>query len=378
MANQNIPLALTFDDVLLKPGYSDFDRSEISLEANLTTNIRIANPVISSPMDTVTESRLAIALANQGGLGIIHRNLSVDDQATDVRLVKSENLPVGAAVGSSPGYEQRVKALVEAGVDVIVVDSAHGYTRNVMLAISHIKSKYKVDVIGGSVATKEGAEALIDVGADALRVGMGPGAICTTRVVSGMGVPQLSAIIDTVKVARIKNIPVIADGGISNSGDIVKALAAGASTVMMGRIFAATEESPGRVFDLNAEEVPNRFKSIINGAEQYKFKEYRGMGSIAAMKKGVSVSSEDEFHGKSYKSDDVLIAEGVEGMVPVSGTVKNVVDQITGGVYSGMFYTGARSIDELWKVAEFMQITQASLSESHPHDLYVTGSNLSN
>jgi len=247
-----------------------------------------------------------------------------------------------------------------------------------MLAISHIKSKYKVDVIGGSVATKEGAEALIDVGADALRVGMGPGAICTTRVVSGMGVPQLSAIIDTVKVARIKNIPVIADGGISNSGDIVKALAAGASTVMMGRIFAATEESPGRVFDLNAEEVPNRFKSIINGAEQYKFKEYRGMGSIAAMKKGVSVSSEDEFHGKSYKSDDVLIAEGVEGMVPVSGTVKNVVDQITGGVYSGMFYTGARSIDELWKVAEFMQITQASLSESHPHDLYVTGSNLSN
>jgi IMP dehydrogenase len=324
-------------------------------------------------MDTVTEAGLAIALAEQGGIGIIHRNLAVKDQAREVRAVKAKGLQVGAAVGSSAGFEQRVKALVGAGVDVIVVDSAHGHSLKVISTLSYIKDKYDVDVIAGNVATEEGAQALIDAGADALRIGMGPGAICTTRIVSGMGVPQLTALLDTCKVAQQRNIPVIADGGLMHSGDVVKALAAGASAVMFGRMFAACQEAPGKTHMLHADDVPHRFRSIVDDPnKEYCFKEYRGMGSVAAMKKGIEISSEDEFHGKNLKKNDTLIAEGVEGMVPCSGTVKDLVDQMIGGVMSGMYYVGAKTIPELWKTAEFMQITQASLSESHPHDLFIT------
>jgi IMP dehydrogenase len=363
--------ALTFDDVLLKPRYSGFLRSEIDLSVQLTPRVRLAAPLISAPMDTVTESKLAIALAQQGGIGIIHRNLSIEDQAAEVKKVKAKGLQVGAAIGSSAGFEARVKALVDAGVDVLVVDSAHGHSLKVISTLAHIKSNYDVDVIAGNVATEEGARALINAGADALRVGMGPGAICTTRIVSGMGVPQLTAIMDTAKAAQRHNVPVIADGGIINSGDIVKALAAGASCVMFGRMFAACKEAPGKVVMLKADDVPSRFRSIIDGAEEYCFKEYRGMGSLGAMKQGVKISSEDEFHGKNFTSD-VLIAEGVEGLVPCNSTVKDLVEQMVGGVTSGMYYVGARTIAELWETAEFMQITQASLSESHPHDLFVT------
>lgn len=368
---QNFPLALTFDDVLLQPRLSDFPRSDIDTSSQLTRNIRLKTPLVAAPMDTVTESRLAIALARAGGIGIIHRNLTIEDQAAEVATVKTEGLLVGAAVGSSPGYEERVQKLAEAGVDVIVVDSAHGHAKYVIDALKFIKQNYKIDTIAGNVATFDGAEALIQAGADGLRVGMGPGAICSTRIVSGMGVPQLTAVLETSRAAKPHGVPVIADGGISYSGDVVKALAAGASTVMLGRLFAATEESPGEVASLKPEQVPSRFQSILDGSKEYKFKAYRGMGSIGAMEKGLQISSEDEFHGKSYKND-VLIAEGVEGMVPCSGTVAEFVTQVMGGVHSGFYYVGARDIETLWNTAQFMRITAASLQESHPHDLFIT------
>lgn len=370
---QIISQALTYNDVLLRPGYSGFERSDINLKTKLTKNISLKLPFVSAPMDTVTEHQLAIAIGQLGGVGIIHRNLSISEQVAEVKLVKKAKQITIAAVGSSSGYEDRVRALVAANVDAILVDSAHGYSKKVIDAVTYIKSKYNVDVIAGSVATAEGAQALIDAGADALRVGMGPGAICSTRIVSGMGVPQLTAIFDIAPVAHKYNIPIIADGGIINSGDIVKALAAGASTVMMGRMFAATEESPGKVVNLEPEHVPGRFQNILDGSKFYKFKEYRGMGSIAAMQKGIQASSEDEFHGKNYQGD-ALIAEGVEGLVPCSGTVKDLIDKFAGGIYSGMYYIGAQTIPALWQTARFMQITQASLTESHPHDLFITES----
>lgn len=368
-----ISQALTFDDLLIRPGYSGFDRSDITLTTRISRNVELTCPIVSSPMDTVTEYRLAIALAELGGLGFIHRNLTIADQAAEIKKVKDAGHRVGAAVGSNAGYEARVEALVAAGVDIILIDSAHGYAKKVIDAVKFVKEKYSVDVIAGSVATAEGAEALIGAGVDGLRVGMGPGAICSTRIVSGMGVPQMTAIFDTVRIAKKHGIPIIADGGIKYSGDVVKALAAGASTVMFGRLFAATEESPGITHELTAEQVPSRFQSIVDEVQEktYAFKEYRGMGSIGAMERGKQISSEDEFHGKSF-TGDVLIAEGVEGLVPCSGTVKKLIDQVVGGVTSGMYYIGAKTLDELCEKAEFTQITQASLSESHPHDLFIT------
>lgn len=363
---------LTFDDVLLKPGYAGFSRSKIDLSTKLTRNIKLKAPLVSAPMDTVTESKLAIALGKFGGIGIIHRNLTIKDQAAEVAKVKQAGLAVGAAVGSSPGYDKRVKALVAAGVDVIVVDSAHGFSKFVIEATEFIKKHYKVDVIAGNVATTEGAKALIKAGADGLRVGMGPGAICTTRIVSGMGVPQLTAILESAKVANKTGIPVIADGGINYFGDITKALAAGASSVMMGRLFAATEESPGEVVEFTKDQVPSRFRSIIKGEGAYKFKAYRGMGSIGAMERGKQISSEDEFHGKSYDAKSVLVAEGVEGLVPSSGALEIVAATMVEGVRSGFYYVGAKTIPELWETAIMRRITTASLSESHPHDLFIT------
>lgn len=372
MVGKNI--GLTFDDVLLEPGYAGFFRSEISLKSQLTKKIELSAPLLSAPMDTVTESKLAIALAKCGGLGFIHRNLTIKDQAAEVEKVKTAGLLVGAAVGSRSGYEKRVAVLVKAGADVILIDSAHGYSKQVIDAVRNIKKTFpEMQLIAGNVATAAGAKALIEAGVDGLRVGMGPGAICSTRLISGMGVPQLTAIFDTVSEARKYQVPVIADGGIKYSGDITKALSAGASSVMLGRIFAASQESPGKEVVLTREEVPARFQSIINGARSYVFKQYRGMGSLAAMKKGMEVSSEDEFHGKSYTSD-TLIAEGVEGMVPCSGPLEKTVNQLLGGLQSGMYYVGAKSIDDLWNKATFSQITQASLTESHPHNLFVTNS----
>ncbi len=365
---------LTFDDVLLKPGPANFSRSDIDLGTNLTRRIRLRVPLVSAPMDTVTESRLAIALGRFGGIGIIHRNLTIQDQAAEVAKVKAAGQQVGAAVGSSPGYEERVGALVKAGADVIVVDSAHGFSRNVIEATRYVKKAHGVEVIAGNIATGEGAEALIEAGADGLRVGMGPGAICTTRIVSGMGVPQLTAILDSARVARAHGVPVIADGGINYFGDITKALAAGASTVMMGRLFAATDEAPGEVVEFGKDQVPARFRSIIKhaGPETYKFKSYRGMGSIGAMERGKKVSSEDEFHGKSYAAQSVQVAEGVEGLVPSSGDLATVAGTMVEGIRSGFFYVGAATIEKLWETAVLRRITSASLTESHPHDLFIT------
>lgn len=373
MENTQFPLGISFDDILILPGYADFSRSDIDLSTQLTKNIRLKIPLVSSPMDTVTENKLAIALAKVGGIGIIHRNLTVAQQSDQVRTVREEKLLVGAAIGASAGFEERVKALMHADVSVLLVDSAHGYAKPIIDTIRFVKKQYpKMEVIGGNVATKEGAQALIDAGADALRVGMGGGAICTTRIVSGMGVPQVTAIQETVKAAKKSKIPVIADGAIKYSGDIVKALASGASTVMMGSYFASTVESAGRIVKLKKNQVPHRFMSILNDdIDEYLFKTYRGMGSSGAMKQGAKVKSEDEYHGKSYK-DRVLVTEGVEALVPVKGTIKDVIDQAEGGIRSGMFYIGTRTIKQLWEKAQFIQITQASLTESHPHDILIT------
>lgn len=373
MPISNLEEYLTFDDVLLKPGYAYFRRSDIDLTTMLTKNIKLKIPLVSAPMDTVTESKLAIVLGKLGGIGIIHRNLTIEDQVMEVNKVKSENILVGAAIGANSGFENRAEMLVKAQVDVIVVDSAHGYAKSVVSTIEYIKNHFpKVQIIGGNVATYDGALALIRAGVDGLRVGMGPGAICTTRIISGMGVPQLTAIIECGRAAKDKGIPIIADGGIKYSGDMVKALAAGSSTVMMGSYFASALESPGKVVTLSAGHVPSRFKSILkDGVNEYHFKEYRGMGSIGAMKKGAQIKSEDEYHGKSYK-DRILVAEGVEGLVPIKGTAKDLVDQAIGGIKSGFYYTGAKTILELWKKARFLKITQASLTESHPHSVLIT------
>lgn len=366
-------MGLSFDDVLLVPGYSDFSRADIDLTTSLTKKITLKIPLVSSPMDTVTESELAIELAQAGGIGIIHRNLSVADQVAQVEAVLAKNLLVGAAIGSNKGFEQRLEKLAEVGVPVAVVDSAHGNAKSVIDTIIYIKKHFPaVEVIGGSIATRDGAKRLIEAGADSLRVGMGPGAICTTRIISGMGIPQLTAVMETAAVAKEAGVPVIADGGIKYSGDMIKALAAGASAVMMGSFFAGMLEAPGNTVHLKPAQVPDRFKSILQKKlEEYPFKEYRGMGSIGAMKEGARIKSEDEFHGKSYK-DRVLVAEGVESLVPVKGKLQDITDQALGGIRSGMYYVGMRTIPELIEKAEFIRITQASLSESHPHDILIT------
>jgi len=376
MPKNNLNQALTFDDVLLLPGYTDFTREKIDLSTNLTKKLKISLPLVSAPMDKVTESRLAIALARLGGLGIIHRNLIVKDQAGEVAKVKGQNLLVGAAISSQPGFEVRVEALIKAKTDCIVIDSAHGYSKFVIDCLKTIKKKYpRLQVIAGNVASFDGARALINAGADGLRVGMGPGSICSTRVISGVGVPQITALWETSRAARVKKIPIIADGGIQFSGDIVKALAAGASSVMMGSMFAQTEESPGKIIFLDKDHVPSRFKRISNSSQKkYPFKEYRGMGSIGAMQDGVKIKSEGEFHNKEYskKKNAHLIAEGIEGLVPVKGSLSELVEQLIGGVKSGFYYTGSRTIHELWQKARLIQITPASLAESHPHDILIT------
>ncbi len=370
-----LPLGLTFDDVLLLPAYSSFTRQDINLSTYFSRRIKIEIPLSSAPMDTVTEADLAITLARLGGIGIIHRNLPIENQVKEVLKVKSKKLLIGAAVGASENFDKRAEALGKINVDVIIVDSAHGFSKKVITAVSFIKKNFKkIDVVGGNIATVDGAKALIKAGADGLRVGMGPGAICTTRVISGMGVPQITALLEVAKVAKAAKVPIIADGGIKYSGDIVKALAAGASTVMMGNFFAQALESPGKKIVLKRDQVPHRFLSIFNKRQRkFFFKEYRAMGSESAMKKGAKIKSEDEFHGKNYK-DRVLVAEGVEGLVPIKGSVKELIDQTIGGIKSGFYYTGARNIRELWEKARFIQITQAALLESHPHSILITNS----
>ncbi len=360
----DVPLSFTFDDVLLVPAYSEVLPKDVSTKTELLPDISLAIPFLSAAMDSVTEARLAIELARLGGIGIIHKNLSPSEQAAEVRSVKeaeigsartptldrSQRLSVGAAIGPSRDRADRVEALTRAGVDVLIVDTAHGHSKGVIDAIRRTKKERpKVLLIAGNVATREATEALIDAGADAVKVGIGPGSICTTRVVAGVGVPQLSAIHECVEAARGR-VPIIADGGIKLSGDITKALAAGAGAVMIGSLFAGTTEAPGRTM-------------IVEGRS---YKVYRGMGSLGAMRSG----SKDRY-GQAESEDEKLVPEGIEGRVPNRGELAPIVHQLAGGLRSGMGYLGARNLEELRKHARFVRITPAGLRESHVHDVQI-------
>lgn len=474
-ASKIIGEGITFDDVLLVPARSDFVPNQADTRTQLTNNITINIPIVSAAMDTVTEAALAIALAQEGGIGIIHKNLSIDAQKREVSKVKrSEHgvildpvtlsprepvrraqelmveqnvsgipivegkklvgiltrrdlkflkdydvevstvmvkdklvtgpagttleqakeilqkhkveklllvngrgelaglitmrdidrvqqypiaardqrgrLRVGAAVGVHD-YE-RIEALIAADVDIIVVDTAHGHSQNVIETVKKIKTDYDIDVIAGNIATSEAVEDLIKVGVNAVKVGIGPGAICTTRIISGVGVPQVSAILNSARAAEKHGIPVIADGGIRQSGDITKAIAAGASSVMIGSLFAGLKESPGQLV-------------IYKGRQ---FKEYRGMGSLGAMVKG----SADRYGQSSATESSKLVPEGVEGRVPYRGMLGDFVYQLVGGLRAGMGYCGSRNIDDLRKNTRFVRVSPASISESHPHDIQIT------
>jgi IMP dehydrogenase len=475
---EGLPVGLTFDDVLLLPAESAILPRDVDVSTRLSARIPLNIPLVSAAMDTVTESRTAIAMAQEGGIGIIHRNLSASAQAAEVEKVKKfesgmisdpitvepeqkiseaqaimqqygisglpvtkrgklvgiltnrdlrfekktdrlvsevmtkENLitvrpgvdlddakellhqhriekllvvdgdfqlkglitvkdiekkiqypfackdergrlRVGAAVGVGPDWEERVESLVRAGADLITVDTAHGHSKNVMDVVRQIRRRYPdLDVAGGNVATEEGAQALIDAGVSAVKVGVGPGSICTTRVVSGVGVPQLTAIASCAKIAERRNIPIIADGGIKYSGDITKALAAGASSVMIGSLFAGTEESPG--------------ETILYQGRTYKV--YRGMGSLGAMKQG----SRDRYGQADVDDSMKLVPEGIEGQVPYKGSLSFNIHQLVGGLRSGMGYLGSADITALRARARFMQITSAGLKEGHVHDVFIT------
>ena len=475
-ANRFVGEGLTFDDVLLVPAESSVVPRDVKLETHLTKKIRLGIPIMSAAMDTVTESRMAIAIAREGGIGVIHKNMTIEQQAEQVDLVKrsengvitnpfflsaehtlrdadnlcakyrisgvpivdesgklvgiitnrdmkfetnpdrkirelmtSENLVVGregttleeaketlrqhkieklpivdknfhlkglitikdiekavaypnaakdsrgrllvaAAIGVTADVLDRAGALLDAGADALVLDSAHGHSRNIMEAVKNIKAKYPdAQLIAGNVATAAATEALIQAGADCVKVGIGPGSICTTRVVAGVGVPQITAVMESAEIANKYGIPIIADGGIKYSGDIVKALAAGGSVVMLGSMLAGCEEAPGDT-------------EVFQGRQ---FKVYRGMGSLAAMNQG----SKDRYFQQNNKK---LVPEGVEGRVPYKGLASETIYQLMGGLRAGMGYTGCHSVEELQEKAQFMQITAAGLRESHPHDIYIT------
>ena len=356
-ANEKVlMLGLTYDDVLLLPDASDVVPSEVDTKTQLTRNISLDIPLVSSAMDTVTESPMAIAMAKAGGIGIIHRNLSIDEQVTHVKLVKGAGLIVGAAVGVGDDGFARAQALIDAGVDVVVVDTAHGHHRAVLEAIEKIKNSYgEQEVIGGNVATRAGAQALINAGADAVKVGVGPGSICTTRVVAGVGVPQVTAIMEAAKACRKSDVPLIADGGLQYSGDIAKAIVSGADSVMLGSLLAGCDESPGELIEIQGK----------------KYKTYRGMGSLGAMQsRGEKKSySKDRYMQDDVLSEDKLVPEGIEGKVAYKGALATVAHQLVGGLRSGMGYAGAATIDELKRNGRLVQITFAGLQESHPHDV---------
>ena len=478
MNEKVVKLALTFDDVLVLPAYSEVLPSEVDVSTYLTREIKLNIPLVSAAMDTVTESQTAITMARMGGIGIIHKNMSIERQAIEVETVKksesgmivdpktvepdqkisdalkimekykisgvpvvkgkklvgiltnrdlrfetdfnkkveevmtkdnlitvpqgitmeeaikilhkhkiekllvvNENyeltglitikdiqkakkypnaakdslgrLRVGAAVGVGKDMPDRVAALVENDVDVIVIDTAHGNSKKVLEALKYIKSKFpEIQVIAGNIATEDGAENLIKAGADAVKVGIGPGSICTTRVVAGVGVPQITAVMDCYKVCKKYNIPLVADGGIKYSGDIVKAIVAGADTVMIGNLFAGTEESPG--------------ETILYQGRSYKI--YRGMGSLEAMKEG----SKDRYFQDNITDEMKFVPEGIEGRVPYKGPLADSVYQLVGGLKAGMGYAGCRTIEDLKTKAKFVQITNAGLRESHVHDVIIT------
>lgn len=357
--------ALTFDDVLLVPQYSEITPDMADVSTKLTNTFKMNVPFLSAAMDTVSEHKLVTALALAGGLGVIHKNMSIADQAKEVEMVKNYEfdneknkrvlidkkgrLCVGAAIGVTADMMDRVNALMDAGVDVFVLDSAHGDSKNIINAIKNLRLEYpSMELIAGNVATYEGALDLMKAGASAVKVGMGPGSICTTRIIAGIGVPQLQAVMDCARASKEMNVPIIADGGIKYSGDVVKALAAGANTVMLGGLFATCEEAPGDIYESNGK----------------KYRTYRGMGSIEAMAKG----STDRYFQTGHKK---FVAEGVQGIVEVKTTVEELVFQLIGGLKAGMGYCGSKDIPTLQEKGTFIKITNNALLESHPHDISI-------
>lgn len=357
--------ALTFDDVLLVPQYSEITPDMADVSTKLTNTFKMNVPFLSAAMDTVSEHKLVTALALAGGLGVIHKNMSIADQAKEVEMVKNYEfdneknkralidkkgrLCVGAAIGVTADMMDRVHALMDAGVDVFVLDSAHGDSKNIINAIKNLRLEYpSMELIAGNVATYEGALDLMKAGASAVKVGMGPGSICTTRIIAGIGVPQLQAVMDCARASKEMNVPIIADGGIKYSGDVVKALAAGANTVMLGGLFATCEEAPGDIYESNGK----------------KYRTYRGMGSIEAMAKG----STDRYFQTGHKK---FVAEGVQGIVEVKTTVEELVFQLIGELKAGMGYCGSKNIPTLQEKGTFIKITNNALLESHPHDISI-------
>ena len=345
--------ALTFDDVLLVPRYSSVLPSETNLNIFLGNNLKLKIPFLSSAMDTITESNMAIAIAQKGGLGIIHRNLSIYEQCNEIKKVKNKNFIVGAAVGTANEDLLRTKSIVDAGADLIVVDTAHGHSEKVIKILNKIKKiRSKIPICVGNIASGEAALRLYNEGADILKVGIGPGSICTTRMIAGIGVPQITAIMDVKKSMKNKKIKIISDGGIKFSGDIIKALAAGADAIMMGSIFAGTDESPGKKF---------KFKSKF-------YKSYRGMGSIGAM----SAGSSNRYFQKNHKDKSKFVPEGVAARVPYKGSMENILHQLEGGLRSSMGYIGVKIIKEITKKAKFIKITKAGFYESMVHSVETT------
>ena len=349
--------ALTFDDVLLLPQYSNVLPSETNVSTSLSSKIKLKVPFFSSAMDTVTESKMAIAMAHAGGIGVIHRNLSITNQAKEVIKVKKKKLLVGAAVGTNNEDIIRAKQLISNGCDLIVIDTAHGHSEKVLRTLSKLKKiNYKIPICVGNIATGQAAKKLYNEGADIIKVGIGPGSICTTRMVAGIGVPQISAIMEITKVLKNKKIKIISDGGIKFSGDIAKALAAGADAIMMGSIFAGTEESPGKKFKVKGK----------------LYKQYRGMGSIGAMSSG----SANRYFQKNYKDKSKFVPEGVEGRVEYKGKVSGIIYQLKGGLRSSMGYIGAKNLNQIKKNAKFIKITKAGFYESMVHSVEMTQKNI--
>ena len=345
--------SLTFDDILLVPQYSNVLPSETDISLSLTDKISLKVPFLSSAMDTVTESRMAIAIASSGGIGIIHRNLNIKKQSQEVSKVKSKKLFVGAAVGTNKEDIDRAKSLINSECDMIVIDTAHGHSEKVLKMLSKLKKlSSKIPICVGNIATGEAAKRLYNSGADIIKVGIGPGSICTTRMVAGIGVPQISAIMEVKKSLKNKKIKIISDGGIKFSGDIAKALAAGADAIMMGSIFAGTDESPGKKFKLKGK----------------VYKQYRGMGSIGAMSSG----SANRYFQKNFKDKSKFVPEGVEGRVEYKGNVSNIIYQLKGGLRSSMGYIGAKNLNQLRKNAKFIKITKAGFYESMVHSVEMT------
>jgi len=366
MLTQNLPLALTFDDVLLVPQHS----TVLPRDVDVTTRfgrLVMRLPIVSAAMDTVTGADMAIAMAQLGGLGVVHKNQSIDDQAAAVEaaakvepgrratLGQHGRLAVGAGIGAGGDRNERVAALVNAGAEVIVVDSAHGHAEGVIQSVAYVREAYPdVVLVGGNVATPEAADALFDAGADVVKVGIGPGSICTTRIVAGTGVPQLTAVSDVATVARARGKHLIADGGIRSSGDIAKAIGAGADMVMLGSMLAGTYETPGKIIEVHG----------------HRFKAYRGMGSLQAMQAG---SSDRYFQEADPDAGPVkLVPEGIVGRVPLRGKVEEVIFQLEGGVRAAMGYSGCGTINDMQARARFVRITGSGLRESHVHDVEQT------